>query len=63
MDGEDREYKCKVISRREYSPGRGITYGVRFYFDKQVEKKNFITFSKDWERSKRVKLRKKFNDQ
>jgi hypothetical protein len=62
IDSEEREYTCKVISKREYSPGRGITYGVKFYFEKQTERKNFLTFSKDWERSKRVKLRAKFND-
>ncbi|MBL6988386.1 MAG: hypothetical protein ISR65_01335 [Bacteriovoracaceae bacterium] len=40
--------KAEIMSKREYSIGRGITYGVKFHFDSDEEMKDFKAFSNYW---------------
>jgi hypothetical protein len=54
------ELKAQIISKREYSFGRGITYGVKVLLSNNDEKKIFKSFSKQWINNHREKQKVKF---
>ncbi len=50
----------EVVSRRIYSIGRGMIYGLRFHFNSREEKRQFIEFSEKWRSEGNFKTRMKF---
>lgn len=56
------ELAAVVLSKREYSFGRGITYGVKFLLKTNEEKKLFKSFSEEWKSHRNKKLEIKLID-
>lgn len=56
------ELAAVVLSKREYSFGRGITYGVKFLLKTNEEKKLFKSFSQEWKTHRNKKLEIKLID-
>ena len=58
----DVRLRAEIVSKKEYSFGRGITYGVKFILgDKSDEDHYFYQeLSTSWRKNKREKLRLKF---
>ncbi len=54
------ELKAVVISKREYSFGRGLTYGVKLLVKTPAEKKMFKQFHHSWRQLILHKLKMKF---
>lgn len=54
------ELKAQIISKREYSFGRGITYGVKVLLANVNEKKIFKKFSVQWKLQHKEKQKVKF---
>ncbi len=52
----------EVMSKRENSIGRGITYGVKFHFDDKDSKNDFFEFSQYWKDEGKVKAKNKFKE-
>ncbi len=64
---EEEEYKplslhAEVMSKREYSIGRGYTYGVRFSLDDIKQKQEFIELARNWKNDRLAKARLKFKN-
>ena len=47
--------EAKIVSKREYTMGRGITYGVKFNISNSDERKVLSEFSDLWKREQRKK--------
>lgn len=56
------ELAAVVLSKREYSFGRGITYGVKFLLKTNDQKKLFKSFSEEWKGHRNKKLEIKLLD-
>ena len=52
--------EAEIFSKREYTPGRGLHYGVKFRFPSFDDKKRFDQFSKYWKLYRGAKIRAKF---
>lgn len=61
-DNKVIEIPAVVLSKREYSFGRGITYGVKFLLKTNDEKKLFKSFSEEWKTQRNKKLEIKLLD-
>lgn len=61
-DNRSMELPAVVLSKREYSFGRGITYGVKFLLKTNEEKKLFKNFSIEWAAHRNKKLEIKLID-
>lgn len=61
--GENRRLRAQLISKREFTPGRGFNYGVRFIFGTLDEKKKFKTLTKIWKKYNRKKFKSRFKNQ
>lgn len=46
---------AEIASKREFTPGRGITYGVRFLFAERSEKKSFKLLTKLWNEERKAR--------
>jgi len=55
-EGSPVQFKAEVMSRRVYSLGRPINYGVKFHFKTAEEKESFESFCLHW-RTMRSSLR------
>ena len=51
----------EIMSKREYSIGRGTTYGVKFHFEEDDLKKQFQEFCLYWKEERRTKILRKFS--
>ncbi len=47
---------AKIVSKREYSIGRGISYGIRFQFNDKEQRERLREFSKLWKKEQRKKI-------
>jgi hypothetical protein len=56
---KEQHFKVEVMSRRPYSLGRPVNYGVKFLLQNQEEKNTFSRFTKFWksERTAKKKLK------
>jgi len=53
----------EVMSKRVYSIGRGINYGVRFHFKNLQEKRDFVHFCMFWKSQRSKKILLKFKEE
>lgn len=49
-----------VMSKRESTPGRGMTYGIKFNLDNPEYVECYKNFSKEWKKRKVIRKRMKF---
>ncbi len=54
------DLNAEIMSKREYSVGRGIYYGVKFHFEENIEGKDFKNFCKLWKNERIARERMKF---
>lgn len=56
-------FEAKIVSSREYSIGRGITYGVKFDLSEPEKRKDYKYFRQYWrdERKTKIKTKLKLN--
>jgi hypothetical protein len=47
---------AEIVSKREYSIGRGISYGIRFQFKSKEQKLRLREFSKLWTKEQKQKI-------
>lgn len=45
-----------IVSKREYSIGRGVSYGIRFQFDDKEQRQRLKDFSKLWKKEQKQKI-------
>ncbi len=57
---EDILFETEVVSKRETCPGRGISYGVKFLFDSEEDKRLYHRFRRFWKVKSRGRIRRKF---
>ncbi len=57
---EEIKLKATIVSKREYSLGRGFKYGIRFIFKDKEAGKVFQHFSHFWRINNKAKLEAKF---
>ncbi len=53
-------YRVEIVSKRQYSIGRGYLYGIRFIFQTRDEKKILKTLFKEWRKESSLKNKMKF---
>jgi hypothetical protein len=58
--GEDLTFKVEVMSKRYYSLGRPLSYGVRFVLSSYDEQKKFNTYCSSWRKERKIKKMAKF---
>lgn len=59
-DQQNLYLRGEIVSRRIYSIGRGLIYGLRFHFQSRAEKREFFEFSEKWRSVGNFKTRMKF---
>lgn len=57
------EFTVKIMSKREPLPGRGFTYGVKFYFKDDDAKEEFTNFVYLWKVDKKMRKSKKYSQE
>ena len=57
------EFKTEIFSKREPCPGLGISYGVKFLFDSDEEKRLYHRFRRYWKVKSRGRIRRKFQNE
>ncbi|MFZ4712954.1 MAG: hypothetical protein ACOYL6_04550 [Bacteriovoracaceae bacterium] len=62
QENMNAEFNAVVISKREYSFGRGLTYGVKLQLKTSEEKKRFKEFHRGWNQMLKKKLQTKFKE-
>ena len=60
--GTQYEFFAVIISKREYSFGRGITYGVKLLFKTPEDKQRYRNFHKAWSHMMKNKMQIKFKE-
>jgi len=60
LGSDDISLKAEVMSKREYSIGRGTSYGVKIIFDNEEGKDQFEKLTKYWKEMTSFKLQLKF---
>ena len=60
LNGQDLELAAKIFTSKEYTAGRGITYGVKFNFHDGQSKEMFDLLSQTWRDNKKARLRNRF---
>ena len=58
---DGKSFKVEIMSKRYYSLGRPLSYGVRFELVEESEKQEFRLFSKFWRNSRKQKRKEKFS--
>ncbi len=54
--------KAEIVSKKEYTVGRGLTYGVKFHFDNPAMRKEFAHFSRYWKTDSLLRAKMKFKE-
>ena len=64
VDDQYKEFNlnAEIVSKREYSFGRGYSYGIKFNFDTLEHKKEFSVFCKFWKKEMNSKIKNKFRE-
>ena len=57
---EERVFKVEVMSKRYYSLGRPLSYGVRFHLTNDDEKAKFRLYTSMWRKRRKIKRKAKF---
>lgn len=52
--------RAEIVSKRNYSIGRGTIYGIKLHFASKVERRQFEDFSSKWRNEGNFKTRMKF---
>ncbi|MBT3983093.1 MAG: PilZ domain-containing protein [Bacteriovoracaceae bacterium] len=60
--GKEAVLRVRLMSKRQYSLGRGLTYGVEFILDSEKEHRKFLRLMRYWKVRKRAKIRGKFRN-
>lgn len=60
IKAEGEQYRAEVMSRREYSLGRPLHYGIRFISNDKEEKRAVRQLFSKWKSHKKVMMKKKF---
>ena len=58
---DENSFKVEIMSKRYYSLGRPLSYGVRFELVEEDEKAEFKKFSKFWRNNRKQKRKEKFS--
>jgi hypothetical protein len=58
---DGKSFKVEIMSKRYYSLGRPLSYGVRFELLEENERVEFKVFSKYWRNSRKQKRKEKFS--
>jgi hypothetical protein len=60
IEAEGNNYKAEIMSRREYSLGRPLHYGIKFVSNSSEDKIKLRTLFSKWKSKKKVIMKKKF---
>lgn len=58
---DGKSFKVEIMSKRYYSLGRPLSYGVRFELIEESERDEFRKFSKFWRNNRKKKRKEKFS--
>lgn len=59
-DGQVHKLKAKIFTSKEYTAGRGITYGVKFSLQEAEDREQFEILRRSWKENKKARLRNRF---
>lgn len=57
---EERTFEVEIMSKRQYSLGRPVTYGIKFHFKNEEEENNYFKFCDNWKSDKNLKKKQRF---
>lgn len=60
LEANDETYSAEIMSRREYSLGRPLHYGIRFLSNSHEDKSKIKRLFRHWKTKKKVIMKKKF---
>lgn len=58
---DGKSFKVEIMSKRYYSLGRPLSYGVRFDLNEESEREEFQLFSTFWRNNRKKKRKEKFS--